>query len=127
MRIHNGGLEVSGVPAPISMASGFVTDPLYLGHIVNFSIQCVFTGTPGGNFTLECSNDEGQGDKVLNKYSSEGVVNWTTVADSAFVVAAAGNVTWDVQNVGYRWVRVRWTQTSSTGSVTSARYNVKGA
>lgn len=127
MRIHNNSMTVAEVEPPISMASGFVTDPIWLGHIVNFSIQLFFTGTPGGNFTLECSNDMGVSDKALNKFSSEGVVNWTTVADSAFVVAAAGDVTWDVQNVGYRWVRVRWTQTSSTGTLTSARYNVKGA
>lgn len=126
MRIQNQSLEVNGSPAPISMNSGFVTDPLYLGHIVNYSIQIVFTGTPTGNFTLEYSNDEGQGDRRLNEFSSAGVTNWTTVSDSAFTVTAAGNVMWDVQNVGARWVRVRWIQTGGTGSATVARFQVKG-
>ena len=126
MRIQNQSLEVNGSPAPISMNSGFVTDPIYLGHIVNYSIQIVFTGTPTGNFTLEYSNDEGQGDRRLNEFSSAGVVNWTTVSDSAFPVTAAGDVMWDVANVGARWVRVRWIQTGGTGTATSARFQVKG-
>lgn len=119
-------MTVSNIDVPFSMASNFATDPIYLGHIVNFSIQLVFTGTPTGNFTLECSNDEGEGDRVLNKFSSTGVDNWTTVSDSAFAVSAAGDCVWDVQNVGYRWVRVKWTQSAGTGSVTVARCQVKG-
>lgn len=127
MRIHNNSLTFAAAEPPVSMGASFTSDPVWLGHIVNFSIQLFFTGTPNGSFTLECSNDMGVSDKALNKFSSEGVVNWTTVTDSTFAVTAAGDVTWDVQNVGYRWVRVRWTRTSSTGSLTSARYNVKGA
>lgn len=126
MRIQNSSMTVADADVPISMGASFVSDPIYLGHIVNFSIQVIFTGTPTGNFVLQYSNDEGYSDKVLNKFSSEGVVNWTTDSDSAAPVTAAGDVFWDVQNVGARWVRVQWTQTAGTGSVTVARCQVKG-
>lgn len=119
-------MTVADIEVPFSMGSSFTTDPIYLGHIVNFSIQVIFTGTPTGNFVLQYSNDEGYSDKVLNKFSSEGVVNWTTDSDSAATVTAAGDVLWDVQNVGARWVRVQWTQTAGTGSVMVARCQVKG-
>lgn len=126
MRIANDSLAVSNVEAPFDMASSFVTDGFYLGHIAYFSIQAFFTGSPTGNFTLEASNDKGIEDRTSGGWSAAGVSNWTTVADSAFPVTAAGDVMWDVQNVGYRWVRVRWTWTAGSGSVTSIRANAKG-
>lgn len=121
MRIGNDELNIG-----TNLALNQTSDPIYLGHIANYSIQLVFTGTPGGNFKLQCSND--MGNPSANKEADRNfqITNWTDVADSAQTISAAGNHTWDVQNAGYRWVRVVWTQTSSTGTLTSARFNVKG-
>lgn len=123
MRIGNDDLTNG---TPISMVSSFNTEPVFLGHIVNYSIQLVFTGTPAGNFKLQCSNDFGDPSNAVEADRDIKIVNWTDVLDSAQSISAAGNHTYDVQNAGYRWVRVVWTQTGSTGSLTSARFNVKG-
>jgi hypothetical protein len=121
MRIGNDSLNIG-----TNLAVNQTSDPIYLGHIANYSIQLVFTGTPGGNFKLQCSNDMGNPSASKESDRDFQIENWTDVADSAQTISAAGNHTWDVQNAGYRWVRVVWTQTSGSGTLTSARFNVKG-
>lgn len=124
MRVNNENLlDDSG---PLNLAVNQNMPPVWLGHIVNYSIQLVFTGTPGGNFKLQASNDRGNINAQYPANQDAGVVNWTDIADSAFTVSAAGNVMWDVQNAGYNWVRVVWTQTSGSGTLTDAHAYVKG-
>jgi hypothetical protein len=107
------------------MASSFNMTPIWLGHICNFSIQLVFTGAPVGTFKLQCSNDPGtaQGPGIPQ---ATGVVNWTDIADSGAPITAAGDLVYQYENAGFPWVRVVYTATSGSGSLTSARANVKG-
>lgn len=122
MRIFNDAVTFSSS----SLSTSLDSQAIYLGHIVDYAIQIVFTGSPQGNFKLQVSNDFGSIDSATKQIQSTGVVNWTDVADSAFTVSAAGNVFWDVQNAGHRWVRVVWTQTGGSGTITSAKVNGKG-
>jgi hypothetical protein len=122
MRINNDSL----IDSAQSLGADFTSEAYYLGHIINCSIQGVFTGTPDGTFTLECSNDFGASDKGAGGWSSAGVTNWDTITGSAYVVSAAGSITWDIQNAGYRWIRVKYTRVSSTGSLVTLRANAKG-
>lgn len=122
MRIANDSLQDGAT----SMNSTFEMEPIFLGHIVYYSIQLVFTGSPTGNFKLQASNDKGLEDKRLGGWDSSGVSNWTDIADSQQAITAAGDHAWTVENAGYRWVRVVWTQTAGTGSLDSARFNAKG-
>ncbi len=122
MRIANENL----ISAPVDMSADFTLRPLWLGHICNYAIQLVFTGSPVGTFKLQASDDPGQPDGASNSNQAIGVSNWTDVMDSSQGIAAAGNHMWTVQNAGYTWVRVVYTAASGSGSLTSARGNVKG-
>lgn len=127
MRIFNEDiLDVDNVRTEPDMASSFTLHPVYLGHIVDYSIQLVFTGTPGGNFKLQASNDLGNINAASEANQVVDLSNWTDIADSAQTISAAGDHTWSVDNAGYRWVRVVWTATSGSGTLTSARVNGKG-
>lgn len=124
MRVKNEDLlDDSG---PVSLATSATLKPIWLGHISNYAIQLVFTGTPSGNFKLQASNDVGHINSASEDVQDNGLVNWTDIAGSAQTISAAGDHMWTVENAGYNWVRVVWTQTASTGTLTSAHAYVKG-
>jgi hypothetical protein len=124
MRVKNEDLlDDSG---PIDLSTSADLPAIWLGHIANYAIQLVFTGTPQGNFKLQASNDVGQILAASAAQQDEDITHWTDIADSALTVSAAGDIMWTVENAGYTWVRVVWTQTGGSGSLTSARAYVKG-
>ena len=120
MRIQNKALTLSGT----DMESDITSDPIWLGHIANYSIQVVFTGSPDGTLKLQASNDFGARDGSLDQVSID---HWTDIIGSSQNITASGDHTWTVENAGYRWVRMVWTDSaSSDADITSARFNVKG-
>lgn len=119
-------LEIDGVRTTPSMGSSFTLKPTWLGHICNFSIQLVFTGTAQGTFSLEMSNDLGHPNAQSEAQQYADVVNWTHIDDSDQPILTGGDHSYQFENAGFRWVRVRWVHDSSTGTLTSARANVKG-
>lgn len=111
MRVKNLNMIPNGA---VSLGASANLAAVSLEHISNYSIQIVFTGTPSGTFKLQCSNDE------LSPS------NWTDVGSSDQAVTTAGDLVWNVENAGYKWVRVVYTRSSSTGSLTVGRCNIKG-
>lgn len=129
MRVRNENLlELDGAAVNGSLAASKNLQAMWLGHISQFAIQLVFTGTPAGNFKLQASNDVGHPQAASEAEREVQVVNWTDITDSAVTISAAGNVMWNVENVGYNWVRVAWTATGAgtTPLLTVARAYVKG-
>ncbi len=122
MRVNNEDL-LNGQPLDLSVSQNL--KPIWLGHIANYAIQLVFTGTPIGNFKLQACNDEADPRLPTSDLLTK-LVHWTDIADSAQAITAAGDHMWTVENAGYTWVRVVWTQTGGTGSLDSARSYVKG-
>jgi len=122
MRIFNESM----IDAPVSLAADAVSKPIYLGHIAQCAIQAIFTGTPDGSFKLQCSNDPGHPNAQARSEQYADVVNWTDIAGSTQLITAAGDLTYNIENIGYLWVRIVWTFTASTGSLTSCRCNGKG-
>ena len=107
----------------VDMTSNILSAPIWLGHIANAAIQLVFTGTPNGAFKLQGSVDEAN---KINPASTT-VTNWTDIASSSQSITASGDHLYELQNIGYTFVRVVWTDTSSgTSEITSARMMVKG-
>lgn len=99
---------------------------MHIDQGVNWSIQAVWTGSPVGNFIIQVSNDlvavnpDSTGDPSIN------VVNWTTYTGSTIAAGgSSGSWMWLDKEAGYQWVRLFYTKTSGTGTV-SATYNGKG-
>ncbi len=131
MRILNASLLPENVETkaitPESMGASFELPAVWIGHAAIYAIQLVATGSPVGTFKLQASSDQGGPTNSQNSIVfSDQVVNWTDIADSSQAIAAAGNLMWTVQNPGYQWVKVVYTRTSGTGSLTSARVTTKG-
>jgi len=127
MRVNNEDLLViNGEPAPSDMSVSINMRPIWLGHIKDYSIQLVFTGAPVGEFKLQASNDLGMPASAGDSQKYVGVDNWTDVEGSDQAISAAGNHMYQVQNAGYNWVRVVYTATSGSGTLTKARSYCKG-
>lgn len=122
MRTSNDSLDLDGT----NMAVDITSDPVWLQNIVNYNLQLVFTGSPVGSFKLQISNDLGNPQAVEQQNQDFQIVNWTDMKDSNQAISAAGNHSYEVQNAGHRWVRLIYTATSGSGTLTSSRFNAKG-
>lgn len=121
MKIHNQALELDGT----DMQATITSEPLYLGSIINCSFQIVYTGTPNGNFKLQASNDIVDSIKDV---SSSDIVNWTDITGTTVNITSAGSHLYELEAIGYQWIRVVWTDSSSgdPSTITVANYFVKG-
>ena len=122
MRIANQSLQTTAT----SLGASADLPAIWLGHICNLSVQLVWTGSPVGSFKLQASNDAGSPNAGNDPLLAQNVTNWTDIDGSAVSVSVAGNIMWNYQNCGYNFIRVVWTRTSGTGSLTVARINTKG-
>lgn len=125
MRIANDDLNFDSQ----DMSADIVSEPIWLGHIAYYSIQLFWTGDPDGTWTLEMSNDAGNPNAAKEEDRDFKITHWTTIGGSSSVISAEGDQGYNVENAGYRYVRVKWTASSSgTGSPTlvSARFAAKG-
>lgn len=92
-----------------------VSSGIDLRHIEVGSVQAEWTGAPVGDFTIEISNDIVA---VGLTNPSQFVTNWTTYTGSTQAAGGgSGNWVWDIANIGYRWIRLKYTKTSGTGTV----------
>lgn len=105
--------------------TGTTTAAMFLVNLpAAFSFQTVLTGAPVGTLKLQMSNDVGTITSAAD-HTGLGVVNWTDITGSSFAVAAAGNWGWDYTVPGFRWVRLVYTPTSGTGTI-SVTFQAKG-
>lgn len=114
----------------LAISSGSMTgtdviysDWIWLGHAAGVCIQAVWTGTPNGAFKLQCSVDP---TVPTPGASYPTLTNAEDIADSDYTVSgSAGSYTWNVSDAYFPWIRVVYTNTSSTGTL-NARYYTKG-
>lgn len=76
-------------------------------YIVCSSVHAVVTGTAVGTLKLQCSNDP-------NPPS-----NWSDVPSASVSITGAGAFLIPKQDVSYQWVRVVFTNSSGTGTITA--------
>lgn len=119
MRTANAAL-ISEENAPVALP--WTSDAIHIGSIIDYAIQVNYL-TSNAVVMLECSCDAGEpaGSSVLSKTSK--VLNWTEITNSTTNLTENGDITFDVDNASYKWVRI---VISGTGFVTSARFNSKG-
>lgn len=112
-------LESSG---NVTLSGNWTSSPIYIGHLAVFSIYTAFTGVPEGSFKLQYSNDSNeptQGARLPE--------NWGDIGSSSQTVDEAGTHGWQVENAGYRWIRVVYTYTAGVGILTKAQFHGKGS
>lgn len=105
---------------PLTLNTTWNSSPIFIGHAVHFSAQLIFTGVPEGTWSIEYSND------VVEPPFLQPPTNWAVIVGSEQIIDEAGTHGWQVQNAGYRWVRITYTYSTSTGILTSATFHSKG-
>lgn len=110
----------------ILMNANYSSPYIQLRNIYTYSLAAIITGTPTGTIKLQASNDPETNDTQTNVTSSQspavGPTNWVDITNSSFSLSAAGETMWNVNAVGYNFVRVVYADGSSGSS--TARMNI---
>ena len=97
------------------------SSPIYTQQMLYASAQISGgTSTPNGTLKIYGSNDHGIDAPGLGTAS---VSNWVEVGTLA--VTAAGNAL-AVSDLAYKWIKVNWTDSTSTAGTMSIRCTIKG-
>lgn len=88
-----------------SMATTVTSDSLNIQQAAGYAVQAVWSGTsPVGTFTVEASNDN---------------INFTSILNSPVAISGnTGSLMINVENAFYGFIRVVYTATSGSGSLT---------
>lgn len=93
------------------------------------AIQASWSGTPVGSLKLQISNDivpvDPSDTNLVGTDPAGLVVNWSDYTGSTVAVSGPGNFTWNLVYVGYRWIRLVYTSSSSVGTI-NATFSGKG-
>src|SRR5271166_1343826 len=119
----------------VPMNANYNSPYVPLKNIYTYSIMAVITGTPTGTIQLQASNDPETNDTQYNATSSPQrpptviPVNWATITGSPFTLTMASNELWNVDGVGYNYVRLQYIDTSGGTSTATMNitFNGKGA
>lgn len=119
------------IPVSTVMNANLNSVSLQAWNVLCYSIQVVFTGTPTGTFKLQASCDPSAQAVSTGNYTSAvtAPVHWSDIANTSTMVSSAGNVFWNMEDIGYNWIRVVYTDGSSgmsTAIITSAVFSAKG-
>ena len=121
MRTFNKQIAIA-VPLNANYNSPYVQ----LKNIYTYTMSANITGTPTGIIAIQASNDPETNDTQYNTTAHQppaiGPTNWVTITNSPFTVTASGEQMWNVNYVGYNYVRV--TYTDNSGGTSTATMNV---
>lgn len=113
-------LSKSLIATNVTLNADWESAPIWVGHAVHFSAFLEFTGVPEGSWELQYSND------LEEPTSAKLPVNFATILGSEQNIDEAGTHGWQVQNAGYRWVKIKYNYVTSTGTLTVCNFHSKG-
>lgn len=93
-----------------SMGASFVSAQFSVLQFKHYSIQFKHTGSPAGSVKVQISNDE-------MGISAEDTI-WDDYTDSVTAIAAAGSIYLNFRQVAHGKIRVVYTYSSGSGSMT---------
>jgi hypothetical protein len=117
MRVYNKQISTN-----VALNANYNSPAALLKSIYVYAVAAIVTGTPTGTIKLQASNDPETNDTMPLGIPQPAPVNWVDIKDSSFVLSAAGETMWNVQAVGYNYVRVVYTD--SSGGTSTATMNV---
>src|SRR5260221_11431512 len=100
-----------------NMSVALVSKQADVTSVTNFCIQANFSGSPSGILKLQASND------FTYAQNNQGLVtatvnSWVDVTDSSTNISASGNAAWDYADCGFAFVRLAYTPSSGSGTMT---------
>lgn len=105
-------MAINSLPAQVmassvSMGATFNSSSAKVSNVVGYSIQSVWSGggSPVGTLKLQASNDD---------------TNWSDITGATFSVSADGNNVFNVADCFYNFVRLVYTRTSGTGTLSAS-------
>lgn len=96
MRIVSEQLLSSG-----DMSASITTNSQNLIQMAIACVQAIYSGSPNGSLQLQISNDN---------------LVWSNYLTPA-TITTSGNSVWNIEFVGFQWLRAVYTKSSGTGSL----------
>jgi hypothetical protein len=125
MRVFNKQIATN-----VLMNTNLTSAAVPLKSIYTYCITALVSGVPNGLILLQASNDPETNDTqpLGSGAGNPAPANWVNISNSTFALTASGESMWNVNAVGYNYVRVAYTDSSggtSTATV-SIVFNGKG-
>ena len=105
---------VGQLPSTDLSTATITSDGYDVSQASGFSISIAVTGSPVGVFKLQGSN------------SDTGTTTYDDISGATYSTTTAVNFSWNVSDVFYSFVRLIWTKTSGTGTITDFYITTKG-
>lgn len=86
-------------------------------YLDNISLQLIWTGSPVGTFAVQGSLDHSQ--DSLGNVTNAGTWDGLTLNPAPAAIGSAGHILLDLNELSFPWIRVVYTKTSGTGSLTA--------
>lgn len=119
--------DLSSSITAVSSTTVYTTPFIPIDSLESYGFQIAYSGSPVATVSLEISMDP-----VPQNNASPGVTppqptNYDTAAGSSVSTSGINIITYDNIRTNANWVRLKWTNASSTGTVTSIQLSAKGS
>ncbi len=95
------------------------SSPITIDQIFGYAVQAIWTGTPNGTMLLQASCDAPARETQTSNGGPDVVTNWSDITGTSITIAgSSGNFMWNLDGTFYRYFRLKYVNTSGTGSLT---------